>query len=51
MRVQQFYHLLQLEDGLLLQQRYVMGCICIFGISLSRVKLNYIEKPDIFLPV
>ena len=51
MRVQQFYHLLQLEDGLLLQQRYMMRRVRIFRISLSRIELNNIEKPDILLSI
>ena len=51
MRIQQLYHLLQLQNGLLLKQRDMMRRVGIFRISLSRVKLNNIEKSDIFLPV
>ena len=51
MRVQQFYHLLQLQNSLLLQQRYVMRRVRIFRISLRRIELNNIEKSDIFLSI
>ena len=51
MRIEQFYEFLQLNDGLLFKKRDVPRGVCLSGVGLGRIELNYVETSQILFSI